>query len=99
VLDSLHRLSKKEMVLTLRPRYHIPKKLAADFRGLKEKYPADYILDNHFNAFDCVRDRFKANRKANVISAQSDPEAEYKQALHFVRKKPAPASSSRPSQK
>jgi hypothetical protein len=40
VLDSLESLSEKEMVLTLRPRYHIPKKLAGDFQGLKEKYPA-----------------------------------------------------------
>jgi len=95
VLDSLERLSQKEMVLTLRPRYHIPKKLAADFRGLKEKYPADYIRDNHFHALDYVRDRFKANWKANLISAQSDPEVEYKQTLHFVRKK----TRAKPSQK
>ena len=95
VLDSLERLSQKEMVLTLRPRYHIPKKLAADFRGLKKKYPADHIRDNHFHALDYVRDRFKANWKANVISAQSDPQVEYKQTLHFVRKK----TRAKPSQK
>jgi tRNA (mo5U34)-methyltransferase len=99
VLDSLESLSEKEMVLTLRPRYHIPKKLAGDVQGLKEKYPADYIRDNHFQAFEYVRDRFKANWEATVISAQSDPEVEYKQTLHFVRRTPAPPSSSRPSQK
>jgi len=92
VLDSLESLSEKEMVLTLRPRYHIPKKLAADFRGLREKYPGEYIRDNYFHAFEYVRDRFKANWEATVLSAQNDPEVEYKQTLHFARRKPAPAS-------
>ena len=91
VLDSLESLSAKEMVLTLRPRYHILKKLAGDFRGLKEKYPGAYIRDNYFHAFDYVCDRFKANWKATVISAHNDPGVEYKQTLHFVRKKPARA--------
>lgn len=97
VLDSLESLSEKEMVLTLRPRYHIPKKLAGDFQGLKEKYPADYIRDNYFHAFDYVCDRFKANWEATLISAQNGPEVEYKQTLHFVRRTPAP--NSKPSQK
>ena len=96
VLDSLERLSQKEMVLTLRPRYHIPKKLAGDFQGLNEKYPPGTFRDNYFYAFDYVCDRFEANWDISVISAQNDPEAEYKQTLHFVRKKPAPAPRSRP---
>ena len=99
VLGSLESLSQKEMVLTLRPRYHIPKKLAGDFQGLKKKYPGDYIRDNYFHAFDYVFDRFKANWEATLISAQNDPEVEYKQTLHFVRRTPAPAPSAKPSQK
>ena len=88
VLDSLESLSEKEMVLTLRPRYHVSKKLAGDFQGLKEKYPGGYIQDNYFHAFDYVRDRFKADWEATIISAQNDPEVEYKQTLHFVKKIP-----------
>jgi len=98
VLDSLETLSEKEMVLTLRPRYHIPKKLAGDFQGLIKKYPGDYIRDNYLHTFEYVCDRFKSNWEATVISAQNDPEVEYKQTLHFVRRKPPPASSSIPSQ-
>ena len=95
VLHSLESLSQKEMVLTLRPRYHIPKKLAGDFKGLKEKYPADYIRGNYFHAFDYVCGRFKADWETTIISGQNDPEVEYKQTLHFVRRTPAPASNPR----
>jgi tRNA (mo5U34)-methyltransferase len=99
VLGSLESLSEKEMVLTVRPRYHIPKKLAGDFQGLKEKYPPDYIRDNYFHAFEYVCDRFKADWEPTIISAQNDPEVEFKQTLHFVKRKPAPASSYKQSQK
>jgi SAM-dependent methyltransferase len=99
VLDSLERLSGKEMVLTLRPRYHIGKKLAGDFQGLKEKYPGDYIRDDYFHTFEYVRDRFQPNWEVSVLSPENDPEVEYKQTLHFVRRKPSPASSPKPSQK
>jgi SAM-dependent methyltransferase len=96
VLDSLERLSGKEMVLTLRPRYHIGKKLGGDFQGLKEKYPGDYIRDDYFHAFQYVCDRFKAGWELSSISSRNDPQIEYKQTLHFVRRKPSPASSARP---
>jgi tRNA (mo5U34)-methyltransferase len=99
VLDSLESLSEKEMLLTLRPRYHIPKKLAGDFQGLRKKYPGDYIRDNYFHAFEYVCDRFKSNWEATVISAQNNPQVEYKQTLHFVRRKPTPAPNSKQSQK
>ena len=97
LLDSLERLSGKEMVLTLRPRYHIGKKLGGDFQGLKEKYPGDYIRNNYFHAFQYVCNRFKAVWELSSISSQNDPQIEYKQTLHFVRRKPSPASSSKPS--
>jgi tRNA (mo5U34)-methyltransferase len=92
-LDALESLSEKEMVLTLRPRYHIPKKLAGDFLGLRKKYPDAYLRDNYFHAFEYVRDRFNSDWEATIISAPNDPEFEYKQTLHFVRRKPAPAPS------
>jgi len=93
LLDSLERLSEKEMVLTLRPRYHIGKKLAGDFQGLKEKYSEDYIRDDYFYAFQYVCNRFQANWEVSVLSPQNDPEVEYKQTLHFLRKKPQHTSS------
>jgi tRNA (mo5U34)-methyltransferase len=92
ILDSLENLSEKEMVLTLRPRYHIAKKLGGAFRGLKKKYPGNYVRGNYFHAFEYVCDRFKSNWQMTVISAPDDPQIEYKQTLHFVKKKPSPAS-------
>jgi len=99
LLDSLERLSGKEMVLTLRPRYHIGKKLGGDFQRLKEKYPGDYIRNNYFHAFQYVCNRFKALWELSSISSQNDPQIEYKQTLHFVRKKPPLSPTCKPSQK
>jgi len=89
LLNSLERLSQKEMLLTLRPRYHIKKNLQADFQGLKEKYPGNYIKNSYFYMLDYVRDRFKAAWEIHIISDQNDPEVESKQTLHFVKRKQA----------
>ncbi len=86
LLNSLERISQKEMLLTLRPRYHIEKKLRGDFQGLKEKYSSNYIRNCYFYMVDYVRDRFKSAWEMNVISGQNDPEGT-KQTLHFVKRK------------
>jgi len=87
LLNSLERLSQKEMLLTLRPRYHIEKKLQRDFQGLREKYPGNYIKNSYFYMLDYVRDRFNAAWEMHIISDQNDPEVESKQTLHFVKRK------------
>ena len=84
LLNSLERMSQKEMLLTLRPRYHIEKKLGGDFQGLKEKYSSNYIRNSYFYMVDYVRDRFKSGWEIDVISGQNDPEGT-KQTLHFVK--------------
>ena len=85
LLNSLERMSQKEMLLTLRPRYHIEKKLKGDFEGLKEKYSSNYIRNSYFYMVDYVCDRFKSAWDMHVISGQNDPEGT-KQTLHFVKR-------------
>jgi SAM-dependent methyltransferase len=85
LLNSLERLSQKEMLLTLRPRYHIEKKLGTDVQKIREMYPADYIRNPYFYMVDYVRDRFKEAWVMHLLSGQTDPEGT-KQSLHFIRK-------------
>jgi hypothetical protein len=74
------------MFLTIRPRYHIKKKLKGDFQGLKEKYPGNYIRNSYFYMLDYVCDRFKTDWEIHSISPQNYPGMEAKQTLHFVKK-------------
>ena len=84
-LDSVERMSQKEMLLTLRPRYHIEKKLGTYIQRLRENYPIEYIRNSYFYMVDYVCDRFKADWEMNIISGQSDPEGT-KQTLHFIKR-------------
>ena len=86
LLNSLERLSQKEMLLTLRSRYHIKKKLGTDVKRLREIYPADYIRKPYFYMVDYVRDRFKPAWEMHIISGQNDPEGT-KRTLLFVKRK------------
>jgi len=84
-LNSLESLSQKEMLLTLRPRYHIEKKLGTDIQRFREKYPVDYIRNSYFYMVDFVRDRFKATWEMHILSGQNDSEGT-KQTLHFTKR-------------
>ena len=85
-LNSLESMSQKEMLLTLRPRYHIEKKLQTDFQRLRENYPIDYFRNSYFYMVDYVRDRFKATWEMHILSGRNDPEGT-KQTLHFIKRK------------
>ena len=85
-LDSLERMSQKEMLLTLRPRYHIEKKLGTDIQRIRKKYPVEYIRNSYFYMVDFVRDRFKASWEMHILSGPNDPEGT-KQTLHFIKRK------------
>lgn len=88
-LTELERLSEKEMLITVRPKYHVKKNLNGDFQGLREKYPGDYIRNNYFYTIDYVRDRFKSRWVMDIISPKNDPEGADKETLYFVRKEVA----------
>ena len=85
-LNSLERMSQKEMLLTLRPRYHIRKKLGTDIQKMRERYPVEYIRNSYFYMVDFVRDRFKATWEMQILSGPNDPEGT-KQTLHFLKRK------------
>ncbi len=86
LLNSLEQLSEKEMLLTVRPRYHIKKNLQNDFPGLEEKYSGSYIQNTYFHMLDYVRDRFESDWEIHPISPPNDPMTEAKQTLHFIKK-------------
>ena len=86
LLNSLEQFSEKEMLLTIRPRYHIKKNLQDDFHGLKENYADDYIQNTYFHMLDYVRDRFESAWEIHIISPSNDPITEAKQTLHFIKK-------------
>jgi ribosomal protein L11 methyltransferase len=85
-LDALERSSQAEMLLTLRPRYHVVKNLHGDFKGLRKIYPRGYIRGNFFYALDFARDRFRSDWRIRRTAGHSDPEGDYKETLHFVRR-------------
>jgi hypothetical protein len=83
LLNSLEKLSQKEMLLTIRPRYHIEKKLGTDVQKIREMYPADYSRNSYFYMVEYVRDRFKEAWEMHILSGQNDSEGT-KQTLHFT---------------
>jgi SAM-dependent methyltransferase len=85
LLNSLERLSQKEMLLTIRPRYHIEKKLGTSVQRLREMYPVDYIRNYYFYMVEYVRDRFKKAWEMHLLSGPNDPEGT-KQTLHFTKR-------------
>ena len=90
-LDGLERLSQREMILSVRPAYHLAKHLNTSAVSLQRKYPGDYIRHNHFSTFDYVCDRFRRGWEMAVISAASLPSGTKKETLHFRRKNGSPA--------
>lgn len=85
-LDVLERLSEKEMILSIKPVFHIKKHLNNDFEGLKEKYPGEYIQNNSFHTIDYVTDRFSDQWDIEIISPKKSFEDGSKETLYFTRK-------------
>lgn len=85
-LDVLERLSRKEMILSIRPAYHVKKHLGDDFRGLSQKYPGDCIRNDHFYMLDYVLARFDRDWQMEIISPASFPPGTKKETLYFKRR-------------
>jgi SAM-dependent methyltransferase len=85
-LSVLEKFSEKEMLLTLRRRYHLRKNLDGDIRFLKKKYSGYYIRGNFFYTVDYVRDLFKDRWNLRFISPKKDPDCEDKETLHFLKR-------------
>ncbi len=84
-LDVLERLSQKEMILSIRPAYHLKKHLGTDADKLRQKYPGAYIRRDHFFTLDYVRDRFRRDWDMMVVSTASNPPGTKKETLVFRR--------------
>ena len=84
--NSLESLSEKEMIITIKPAYHVIKHLNGDFHGLHEKYPEDYIRDNSFHIIDYVGDRFRHKWHMRIVPQKRRSNGADKELLHFTRK-------------
>lgn len=87
-IDVIARMSKSEMILTVRPDYKIKKHLDGDFQGLTERYSDRYVRGKHFYNLDYIRDRFGDGWEMEILSTEAW-EFEGKIAVHF-RRKPNP---------
>ena len=87
-LDVIARMSKSEMILTVRPDYKVKKHLDGDFQGLIERYSDRYVRGKHFYNLDYIRDRFGDDWEMAILSTEAW-EFEGKIAVHF-RRKPDP---------
>lgn len=85
-LNVLERLSRKEMILSIRPAYHVKKHLGGDFRGLSQKYPGGCIRNDHLYMLDYVLARFEHNWQMEIISPASTPPGTKKETLYLTRR-------------
>ena len=84
-LDVLERVSRKEMILSLRPVYQINKHLQNDTQGLLDKYTKKYVRKGCFLNMEYVTDRFRQNWEIERISRNNNQEVESKQTVLFRR--------------
>lgn len=87
-LDALESVSRREMVLSIRPVYRIAKHLGNDTRGLLLKYPAKYIRNGRFYNTEYVADRFRDNWRIDILSKPHAAEIENKETILMRRKTP-----------
>lgn len=85
-LNVLERLSQKEMILSIRPKYDINKHLGNDIEGLSQKYPEDFLRHNQFHTLDYVYERFGPEWRMEIVSPASTPPGTKKETLYLKRK-------------
>ena len=88
-LNVLERLSQKEMIISVRPAYHVKKHLNTDAESLQRKYPGDHVHHEHFFIIDYVRDRFSPGWEMEIVSPASIPPGTKKETLYFKRRNDA----------
>jgi SAM-dependent methyltransferase len=85
-LNVLERLSRKEMILSIRPAYHVKKHLSCELKALSQKYPGDCIRNDHFYLLEYVLTCFGRNWQMEIISPASTPPGTKKETLYFKRR-------------
>lgn len=87
-LDALESVSRREMVLSIRPVYRIAKHLGNDTRGLLRNYPAKYIRDGRFYNLEYIADRFRSKWQIDILTPPHANEIENKETVLMRRKTP-----------
>jgi SAM-dependent methyltransferase len=85
-LDVLELVSRKQMVLSIRPVYRVVKHLGNDSQNLLEKYSGKYVRDGCFYAMDYSLDRFRENWCIDIIGATYEKEEVKKEIVVLLRK-------------
>jgi predicted nicotinamide N-methyase len=87
-LDALESVSRREMILSIRPAYRIAKHLGNDTRGLLRKYPEKYVRNGRFYNMEYVADRFRSNWRIDILTSPHAAQIESKETVLMRRKRP-----------
>jgi SAM-dependent methyltransferase len=85
-LEVLELVSRKQMILSIRPVYRVAKHLGNDSQGLLQKYPGKYVRDGCFYALEYSLDRFRENWCIDTIGATYEKEEVTKEIVVLLRK-------------
>ncbi len=86
-LDVLERVSRQEMILSIRSVYRVDKHLGSDARGLLQKYSEKYVRNGRFYTMEYISDRFMEDWLMEILSPKRTGTVEIKQTVHLRRKK------------
>lgn len=85
-LVRLERLSRSEMLLTLRPEYDIGGDLGMDLDEFGSRYPLEFIRNKRFYLLDFVRSTFGEEWDMQVQCHERCRKYNLKSPVHFIRK-------------
>ena len=87
LLNNLKLLSKKEILLVIRPTYKIREELGIEPWELAKIYPGKYIRGNYFDLIQCVKDQLDSDWTMHPISVLSAHYQKRIKLIQFLRKK------------
>ena len=85
-LAGLERLSRFEMLLTLRPEYDLKGDLGMDLDEFSSGYPLKFIRNRRFNLLDFVRTAFGDTWHMQIECHERCRKYNLKSPVHFIRK-------------
>ena len=85
-LTGLERLSRFEMLLTLRPEYDLEGDLGMDLDEFSSGYPLKFIRNRRFNLLDFVRTTFRETWHMQIECHERCRKYNLKSPVHFIRK-------------
>ena len=85
-LEGLERSSRSEMLLTLRPEYHIEGDLGMNLDEFGSRYPSKFIRNKRFHLLDFVQVTFGEEWDMQVECHERCLKYNLKSPVHFIRK-------------